>query len=91
MSHHVFYSISKIEYKPLERPLEARLVVERVVVLELEVVEADGVVDVGQPPGDADDRLGGERRGGRGRVEGALVRRHPVLVVHSRGIIQRHQ
>ena len=65
--------------KPLESPFEARLIVEGVVVLQLEVVEADGVVDVGQPPSDADDGLGGECGRGRSRVERSLVRRHPIL------------
>ena len=75
--------------KPLESAFEARFIVEGVVVLELEVVEADGVVDVGQPPGDADDRFGGERGGGRGRVEGSLVRRHPILGV-EKGLFNAH-
>ena len=71
---------------PLEGALEAGLVVEGVVVLEVEVVEADGVVDVGEAPRHADHRLGRQRRGGRRRVQRALVRRHPVLRIERQGM-----
>ena len=44
----------ELEFGLLERPMEASgpsgLVVEGVVVVQLEVVEADGVVDVAQAP-----------------------------------------